>query len=76
MAKYGHNLFIAADQLFNALIGGYPDETYSSRAWRERESKPFRRWLLDFVLGKDHCERAWNWERMDMHSPEEFRDVV
>ncbi len=26
-----HNLFIAADQLANALIGGDPDETISSR---------------------------------------------
>lgn len=31
---YLHNLLVACDQLMNAVIGGWPDETLSSRCWR------------------------------------------
>lgn len=31
---YGKKVLIAFDQLVNALAGGWPDETLSSRAWR------------------------------------------
>lgn len=74
MRVYLHYVFVAVDQLFNALSGGFPDETYSSRAWRERESHPFRVTVIDFILGENHCSNTWNWERMHMHSPEEFRN--
>ncbi len=29
--EYFHNLFLAVDQLVNTIIGGDPDETFSSR---------------------------------------------
>lgn len=35
MMAYIKNVLIALDQLANALIGGWPDESLSSRAWRE-----------------------------------------
>ena len=31
---YLHNLLVACDQLVNAVMGGWPDETLSSRCWR------------------------------------------
>ena len=31
------NILIALDQLINAVCGGWPDETISSRAWRWEE---------------------------------------
>lgn len=31
MSAYFHNLFLAVDQLVNTIIGGDPDETFSSR---------------------------------------------
>lgn len=34
--RYGWNLLIALDQLGNALLGGDPDETISSRAGKNR----------------------------------------
>lgn len=74
MKKYFHNLFVAFDQLFNAIVGGWPDETYSSRAWREKDFRPWRVKILDFLFGENHCHNTWNWERLDMHSPEEFRN--
>jgi hypothetical protein len=31
MRQYFWNLFLAIDQLFNTILGGFPDETLSSR---------------------------------------------
>ena len=40
---YGKAVLIATDQLLNALLGGWPDETLSSRAWRW-EQHDVRNW--------------------------------
>lgn len=59
MKRYLWNLFIALDQLANAMIGGDPDETISSRAGKA--ARRGRWWgcilcrLLD-LLEKNHCE--------------------
>lgn len=34
MWRYLKQVLIAFDQLINALLGGWADETLSSRAWR------------------------------------------
>lgn len=34
MSGYFHNLLVACDQFLNTLLGGWPDETLSSRCWR------------------------------------------
>ena len=34
--SYGYNVFIATDQLVNALMAGAPDETFSARCYRSR----------------------------------------
>ena len=45
---YGKAVLIAADQLVNALLAGWPDETLSSRAFRWEKngvrSWPRRTW--------------------------------
>ena len=52
--KYILNVLIAIDQLVNALIGGYPDETLSASAWLgEQQGKFFPcifRPLIDFLF--------------------------
>ena len=66
--RYGWRLAIAADQLANALAGGNPDETLSSRAHKARERWGRERkvrylWgcilcgALD-ALWKDHCRKS------------------
>lgn len=35
MYAYIKNVLIGVDQLVNAVIGGWPDESLSSRSWRE-----------------------------------------
>ena len=76
---YGKSVLIALDQLVNALFGGWPDETISSRAWRW-ELAGVRSWprrLLDglaLIFGdKDHCRESFESERLGRQLPPELR---
>ncbi len=76
---YGKSVLIALEQLVNALFGGWPDETISSRAWRW-ELAGVRSWprrLLDglaLILGdKDHCRESFESERLGRQLPPELR---
>ena len=66
-------ILIAFDQLANTVIGGWADETLSSRAWREE-----RRRLVVFIdclffWEENHCEASYISERERMQLPPEFR---
>lgn len=63
--RYVFNLLIAIDQLGNTLIGGYPDETISSRAGKGAlRGSVF--WtcvaaMIDFLFlpfERDHCRKS------------------
>lgn len=71
-------VLIAIDQLANTVIGGWADETLSSRAWREKHKK--RRWkimrhVIDvlFFWQKEHCKSAYESELKRLQLPPEFR---
>ena len=70
---------IALDQLLNALLFGYADETLSSRAYRaDRDSKVFGRLfrpLIDtlFFWQDNHCHRAYLEEVNRRQYPKHFR---
>lgn len=56
--RYIVNVLLALDQLLNAVLGGYPDETISSRAGKARlEQKRWACVLCKFldIFDKDHC---------------------
>lgn len=61
MYRYVYGILIALDQLGNALLAGYPDETVSTRAARARnQGKPWGCVLcrvLDYI-DRNHCDRA------------------
>ncbi len=62
MLRYLHNLLVALDQLLNAVAGGDPSETISSRAGKRadqgnRAARVFC-WLIGIALGHDHCHDA------------------
>ena len=66
-------ILIAIDQLANAIIGGWADETLSSRAWRED-----RRRLVAFIdclffCEKDHCKECYEIEMRRKQLPVEYR---
>ena len=74
--SYGKAILIALDQLLNALAGGWPDETLSSRAYRlavEGTMWPMR--VIDalFCWEKGHCEQAFDSERVGRQLPPELR---
>ena len=63
MWAYLKQVLIGVDQLLNTLIGGWADETLSSRAWRHYEKGDYR-WpkrLIDAVLffDPDHCHQSY-----------------
>ncbi|WP_323016493.1 hypothetical protein [Castellaniella sp.] len=72
---------IAADQLANALLAGYADETLSSRAWRCRNDK--RRWAIAravidviFFWQEDHCMNAYLSELFRKQLPADYQETA
>jgi len=67
MRIYLIRVLIAFDQLANTLVGGYPNETLSSRAWRRGQIEGKQAWELfrGFVdwlfspVDKHHCEQSY-----------------
>ena len=76
--KYYHKVGLALDQLLNAILGGYPDESVSARAYRwDRDGK--RSWPKKCINGlffwqQDHCRSAHHTEVDLRHFPPEYRE--
>lgn len=72
-------VLIALDQLVNALCGGWPDETLSSRCWRWdlAGARTWPRKCIDglaLLLGdRDHCRQSFESERLGRQLPPEAR---
>jgi len=76
---YLKQVAIAVDQLFNALLGGWADETLSARCWRLHQRYIIAMIgvrLIDtlFFFEKDHCENSYYSERERLHIAPEYRD--
>lgn len=81
--SYGKALLIAIDQLGNAILRGWPDETFSSRCWRWHLSgkRHWPRRMVDTIFfwdrdkstGKRHCEMSFESEREGRQLPPEAR---
>ena len=90
LKAYGEQVFIALDQLANALIPplegtvSYADETLSARCYRaRRDGKLFGKLFMppiDFVFGlwqgPDHCKNAYIKEFARKNYPDEYRAGV
>lgn len=66
-------ILIALDQLANAIIGGWADETLSSRAWREDRRRLVVVIDCIFFWEDRHCEASYISERKRLQLPPEFR---
>ena len=87
--RYFWNILIVLDQLLNAVLAGYPDETFSARSWRKAQAgQPFWRllcWCIDSVFYwdcvrnaedlkiKGHCQLSAESETDGNHRPSELR---
>jgi len=61
LRTYLWNLLVSLDQFINTVLGGFPDETISSRAAKSR--KRGKRWacILCRILDRidpDHCDKT------------------
>lgn len=72
------SIAIAFDQLLNAILAGWPDETLSSRAYRMDGEK--RRWTIArkviggiFFWQDEHCRMSFEAEKAMHHLPLEAR---
>ena len=80
MRRYLYHIAIALDQLLNAALGGYADETLSSRTYRRASvAKPKRRWrvahkLIDSLVfwQAEHCKKSYEMEVLRRHLPVDF----
>lgn len=72
MKTYLLNLLIAIDQLANAILFGWPDETLSAYAHRRGG---WRRSIINalFFWQDDHCHMAYQSEILRKHLPPEER---
>lgn len=80
MKRYLIHVFIGFDQLVTTLLGGWPDETLSSYAYRlHRQNKPWGKfWMpvIDWLFawqGPEHCRRAFEEDRARLQFPIELR---
>lgn len=74
------HIFIGFDQFFTTIVGGWPDETLSSYAYRmHQQRKPWGRfWMpvidaMFFLQGPEHCRRAYESDKARMQMPPELR---
>ena len=61
ICKYFWNILISLDQLVNAIFGGDPDETISSRAGKDQlKGRKWAIWLCWFLNKFDtkHCSKS------------------
>ena len=74
---YAKKILIAIDQLVNALLAGWPDETLSSRAfrWEQNGVRKWPRRFIDrlFFWEKEHCYQSYISEREGRQLPPELR---
>ena len=74
---YCKAVLIAVDQLVNALLAGFPDETMSSRAWRWEQDgvRAWPRRVIDrlFFWEQNHCRESYQSEREGRQLPPELR---
>lgn len=75
-------ILIGIDQLVTTLIGGYPDETLSSYAWRLRQQRKPMGWTADAIdwlflalfNQAEHCLKSHLQERYRAQMPPSLRD--
>jgi hypothetical protein len=69
LIRYISRVAIAVSILFNAMLNGAANQTFSARNWSlKRENKPNIVYLIDaiFFQDPDHCLNSWiRWCEMD-----------
>ena len=62
---YLNRVVTALSVLLNVLLGGGNNQTFSARNYEwKRLGKYNIVWLIDLLLGKDHCLECWAYWRV------------
>ena len=62
LLNYIERVGIAVSVLVNVLLGGASNQTFSARNWHwKRNGKLNLVWIIDAVLGRDHCSDCWSY---------------
>ena len=65
VSLYLERVGIALSVLLNVLLGGYSGQTFSARNWEwKRNGKINIVFLIDLMLGRDHCACCWVYWRV------------
>lgn len=60
MKEYFERVGIAMSVLFNVILGGRSNQTFSARNWQWKKENKFNLVpAIDFVLGHNHCAECW-----------------
>ena len=84
MKNYIMSILISLSQLGNVILGGYPDESMSARAWRTSQKRKLPGLLLRPVIdglfyaitwGRDrqHCRDAYESEKLRRQFPKHYQ---
>lgn len=78
MKHYYLQVALSIDQLLNAILGGYADETLSARIWRNHCGNrwwKYAMWAVDaiFFLQPGHCQQSYLSEVARKHLPPVYR---
>jgi hypothetical protein len=58
--KYIGKVLTALSVLINVILGGDNNQTFSARNWEwKKNKKPNIVWLIDAIVGKNHCMECW-----------------
>lgn len=78
--NYFIQILLSIDQFANTLLGGWADETLSSRSYRQRNKNKFWRFIqriADFLFywkdGPGHCAKAYDSEKQRLQVAPELR---
>ena len=73
-------VLIAFDQLINARLGGWADETFSARCWRNRRIRKYEICVkvIDsiFFWQDKHCKKSYESEINRRHLPVSYRTPI
>lgn len=79
LKRYFYHIAIALDQLFNAICGGFSDETLSSCLFRNRNKNKFNYvmfTLVNFIFfwQDNHCYQSYKSEVDRKHLPSDLKN--
>lgn len=62
LARYLTRVVTALSVLLNVTLGGSLNQTFSARNWDLKRRGKFNIcWLIDLIIGKDHCNYCWSY---------------